>query len=468
MNLRTIKKLYILYVAILGTFNASAQIITTIAGTGAGAGTYTCCFGGDGGPASASEFNVPYALAFDVSGNLYIADGANNRVRMINTAGIIFTIAGNGAANFSGDGGQATNAELNGPIGITLDTQDNLYIADEGNNRIRMVNSAGIINTVAGNGGTAGNTADGGQASSAYIPGPSGLTFDQAGNLYVSVAYYDSRVRVINTVGIINTKAGFYYGSPIMQSCEYSGDGGQATDAYFCNPNGISFDAFGNLYIIDQSNNRIRMVNTAGIISTVVGTGTAGHIGDGGQATAADIDQAQNITLDTQGNLYIADAANNRIRKVSTNGIIETIVGTGVAGYSGDNGPANVAELNYPIGIVLDAFDNLYIADANNNRIRKVSNVSTLGMHPFAVNSEQVLIWPNPAGNSLSLTLSKGAGSASLRMYDVLGNETAIPTLSLVEGNTSTIDVSNLQEGVYFVQVKTKEGVVTKKIIVQR
>jgi gliding motility-associated-like protein len=349
------KKLLFIFCFLFLTFQVClAQIIVTVAGNG------TAGYSGDGGQATAAEISRADALSFDGAGNYYIADQNNGLIRKVTTSGIITTVAGGGSSGL-GDGGQATDAEFSAPNAVIVDAAGNMYIADEYDLRIRKVNTAGIITTIAG-GGFSG-LGDGGQATAAELSNPVGVVFDAAGNLYIA-DYSNNRIRKINTSGIIYTVAGG--GSSGL------GDGGQATNAELNAPSTVVFDATGNMYITDRLNNRVRKVNTAGIITTIAGTGTAAYSGDGGQATAAEINGPWGIVFDATGNLYIADMYNNRIRSVNTAGIITTIAGNGTAGFSGDGGPAIAAELNEPGGLAFYA-GTYYIADASNNRIRKIT-----------------------------------------------------------------------------------------------
>jgi Cep192 domain 4/NHL repeat len=327
----------------------------------AGNGTYG--FSGDGGPATSASLKFPWAAAVDGAGNVYIADGANGRIRKVDASGTISTVAGNGAYGFSGDGGPATSASLDGPTGVAVDGTGNLYIADEGNQRIRKVDTSGTISTVAGN-GTAGFSGDGGPAASTELYDPFGVAIDGAGNLYIA-DQANQRIRKVDTSGNISTVAGNgTYG--------FSGDGGPATSAELFNPFGVAVDGAGNLYIADAYNQRIRKVDTSGNISTVAGNGTAGYSGDGGPATSASLLDPADVAPDGVGNLYIADSDNSRIRKMDASGNISTVAGYGAAISLGDGGPATSAGLAGPRGVAVDGAGNLYIADTSNQRIRKV------------------------------------------------------------------------------------------------
>jgi trimeric autotransporter adhesin len=331
----------------------TAGIITTVAGTGSSG------FSGDGGPATAAKLNGPEGLYIDASGNLYIAEISNHRIRKVDTAGIISTVAGVGTQGFSGDGGAATAAELNRPEGVSVDAAGNMYIADTDNNRIRKVDTAGVITTVAGTGVSA-FSGDGGVATAAGLYNPNAVKVDGAGNLYI-VGRSSGRVRKVDTAGVINTIAG-------GGSFGTLGDGGVATSAFLWLPRDVALDSAGNIYITDSENKRVRKVDTAGVITTLAG----GSVGDGGAAASAALYQPQDVAVDGAGNLYIADDRNNRIRKVDTAGNISTVAGTGIPGYSGDGGLATAAQLGFPKGLFIDAADNLYIADSGNRRIRKV------------------------------------------------------------------------------------------------
>lgn len=349
---------------ILSTQKTFSQIITTIAGNG------SANFTGDGGTASSSTLNLPYAIT-TANGNIYIADRNNQRIRKIDKNKVITTIAGNGIGTFSGDGGQATSASISNPYGLATDTFGNIYIADFSNNRIRKISTDGIISTVAGN-GTATFNGDGGLATSASLNGPTGISVDLNGNIYIA-DYNNNRIRKVTiTTGIITTVAG-------TGAIGFSGDGNLATSATFHNPYDVQVDKSGNLYIADFLNHRIRKVSTNGIINTFAGNGATGlgngsFSGDGGLATSATLHGPTRLVIDTFFNVFIADYANHRIRKISTNGTISTIAGNGTAAFSGDGGLATSASINTPTGIALDSLGNLYIADLNNYRIRKVTN----------------------------------------------------------------------------------------------
>ena len=394
----------------------SSGEITAFAGTG------TEGFSGDGGLATAAELEDPRDVAVDGSGNVYIADQWNNRIRKVDTStGIITTVAGNGTRGFAGDGGQATAAQINRPRGVGVDGSGNLYIADSGNERIRKVDTSGIITTVAGT-GTTGFSGDGGQATAAQLNRPHGVAVDGTGNLYIA-DNLNHRIRKVDSSGVITTVAGtgaagrldepvrvafdgsgnFYiadYGNHQIRKVDssgtittvagtggagFSGDNGQATAAQLDNPHGVAVDGSGNIYIADSDNHRIRKVDTSGVITTVAGTGTAGFSGDGGQATAAQINLPFGVDVDGSGNLYIADYKNHRIRKVDSSGVITTFAGTGTAGFSGDGAAATAAMLNSPYGLGYglesDGTTNIYIADRENHRIRKVDssgNITTV------------------------------------------------------------------------------------------
>ena len=304
-------------------------------------------------------FKQTNASLFGIAGNLFIADGGNFRIRKVDTSGIITTVAGNGSSEFSGDGGPATSASLTNPFGVALDGTGNLFIADEGSNRIRKVDTSGIITTVAGN-GSSGFSGDGGPAISASLSGPIGVALDGTGNLFFADAG-NNRIRKVDTSGIISTVAGDgIFG--------FSGDGDPATSASLRDPFGVALDGAGNLFIADRFNQRIRRVDAAtGIITTVAGDGptgigAGGFSGDGGPATSASLNSPFGVAVDGAGNLFIADTLNNRIRKVDTSGIITTVAGNGSFGFSGDGDPATSASLHEPFGVALDGSGNLFIA----------------------------------------------------------------------------------------------------------
>ena len=276
--------------------------ITLIAGTG------TPGFGGDGGPAAAAQLNRPRRVAADGAGNVYIVDYGNHRIRKVTTAGIISTVAGNGKPGFSGDGGPATAAELNSPRDVAVDAAGNLYIADSNNQRIRKVTAAGVISTVAGN-GARGFSGDGASATAAQLGDPDAVAIDGAGNLY-SAETYNHRVRRITPSGVISTVAG-------NGSAGFSGDGGPATPAQLSVPSGVAVGPDGDLDIVDFGNQRIRRVTRSGIIETMAGDGTQGFRGDGGTAAAAQLDYPRCAAVDSAGFLYIVDSGNRRIRKIT-------------------------------------------------------------------------------------------------------------------------------------------------------
>ncbi len=297
-------------------------------------------------------------------------------------AQIISTVAGNGTGGYNGDGGTAINTSLYYPMGVAVDAVGNIFIVDQSNHRVRKVNTSGIISTVAGN-GTGGYSGDGGAAINASLNYPMGVAVDAVGNIYIAdQANY--RIRKVGANGNISTVAGNGISG-------YSGDGGAATSASLNVPEGVAVDAVGNIFIADAGSHIIRKVNASGVISTVAGNGTEGFGGDGGAATSANLYQPFGVAVDADGNIFIADSKNNRIRKVNNSGVISTIAGNGTHGFSVDGGAATNASLYAPSGVAVDAFGNIYIADVGNHRIRKTTNnIPTTGLvawYPFTGNT---------------------------------------------------------------------------------
>ncbi|WP_400190935.1 IPT/TIG domain-containing protein [Hymenobacter sp. B81] len=368
--------------------NAATGVVTTVAGTG------SVGFSGDGGPATSAQLNFPTGVAVDGSGNLFIVDRINNRIRRVSAAtGVVTTVAGTGSVGFSGDGGPATSAQLNFPTGVAVDGSGNLFIVDRINNRIRRVSAAtGVITTVAGN-GTSGFSGDGGPATSAQFNAPFGMAVDGSGNLFITDAINHRIRKVSGATGIITTVAG-------NGSAGFSGDGMAATSARLNLPQGVAVDGSGNLFIADGGNRCIRKVSAAtGVITTVAGTGgTGGFSGDGGPATSARLGSSYGVAVDGSGNLFIADRNNNRIRRVSAaTGIITTVAGTGTAGFGGDGGPATSAQFNDPRGVAVHSSGNLFITDTGNNRIRQLTPVVVPTLTSLSPSS-------GPVGTSVTLT----------------------------------------------------------------
>jgi len=351
---------------------AQAQIITTIAGNGMAA------YSGDGGQGANAELYLAQSggtilhsgIAIDASGNLYIADTYNFRIRkLIASTGIISTVAGSGTAGYSGDGGHATAANLLFPSGVALDVAGNIYIADEGNNRIRKVNTSGIITTIAGN-GTSGYAGDGSNATAAELSGPTGIAIDAAGNIYIA-DNNNNRIREVTiSTSVITTIAGNGTGA-------YSGDGGAATAAELYGPCSVVLDATGNIYIADMFNNLIRLITTStGIISSVAGGGTLGP--NSVPATSVALQSPTGLDFDLGGNMFISYGVNRIIKVTTSTGIATTVAGTtgGSEIFIGDGGLATAAILNIPGDVAIDALGNIYIADEHNNRIRMVCNAA--------------------------------------------------------------------------------------------
>ncbi len=343
--------------------NAITKIITTIAGTGVAG------FLASGGPATATMLYQPYSVTTDKTGNVFLADRDNHVVRKIDPTGNISIFAGTGFQGFTADGSVATKTMLDNPNGVALDAAGNLYISDMGNNRIRKVTKAtNIVTTVAGN-GSVGPGGDGGSALGAQLYYPQGIACDLFGNLYIADGN-NNKVRVVNlTTGIINAFAG-------TGTAGYTGDGGAALSATLSDPKGVYIDGGQNVFIADFLNNVVRRVDkVSGNIATIAGTGVNGFSGDGGPATSAKLSQPAAVIMDTTHSILIADFTNQRIRRIDIAGKISTVAGNGTFGYSGDGGAAIKATMRNPIGLSTDDAGSFYIADRDNNVIRKVTTV---------------------------------------------------------------------------------------------
>jgi class 3 adenylate cyclase/sugar lactone lactonase YvrE len=340
-------------------------IITTFAGNG------TEGYSADGSVASSASLIAPVGVAVDKGGNVYVVEG--NRVRMVTPQGILQTVAGGGAYGFSGDGGSASLAALSLPGAnvfggtasqVAIDQSGVVYITDTLNQRIRKV-SNGVITTFAGSGPlTGGFAGDGGLATSARLNSPRGVAVDARGNVYIADTE-NNRIRRVEASGVITTFAGT--GDP-----GFLGDGGPAASAQLSAPQGLALDSDGDLFIADTTNNRIRKVDPGGRISTVAGSGEAGFSGDGGPATAAKLNLPVAVAVSSTAILYVVDTENNRVRKVDLGGTITTLAGQTVSGFSGDGAPASTARLAVPYGVAVDSSGAVYIADSLNNRVRRV------------------------------------------------------------------------------------------------
>jgi hypothetical protein len=372
-KLKSIIMLCMLFVS----FEGSAQIIRTLLGDGTLASGAT---DGNLGQSVYAKMTIPYGVAVDRNGNIYVSDNNYNTVRKIRPDGLIVPFAGTGALGYSGDGGAAISAKLNAPMGITCDTLGNVYIADAGNHVVRKVNGFGVISTYAGNHALLSSSGggDGGMATDAPLGACSGLAFDGSGNLYI--ANGNDRVRKVTPAGIISTVAGGTIG--------YSGNGGQATAAAMEGVSDVYVDAAGILYISEQVNSVVRKVSTTGVISVFAGTGlSSGSTGDGLQATAAKLNVPGGIRKDAAGNMYICDIGNNRIRRVTPAGVISNYSGSS-QGYAGDGGPATTTAVKYyfPTNIAIDAIGRIFITDkgpgfagsGGGRRLRQIFKVDTV------------------------------------------------------------------------------------------
>lgn len=435
--------------AFCGTLKAQGNIISTIAGIG------TPGYNGDGILATSAELNYPYGICTNTAGDVYIAEWAGHRIRKIDaTSGGIYTIAGTGNVGSTGDGGQATAAKIWGAYDVKVDASGTVYFVDANANRVRKINgTTGIITTIAGT-GTAGSTGDGGQATAAEVNYPTGIVLDGSGNIYIA-DQNNNRIREISaSTGIITTIVGTGVSG-------YTGDGGQATAAKISTPVKLAFDALGNLYFSDNGNDVIRKVDmSTGIITTVVGKGTVGYTGDGGPATAATLSDPTGVYFDATGNMFIGDASNNVVREViASTGIITTLAGNGTQGYAGDGGLALSAELYHPLAFAFDVNGNLLIDDDLNHVIRKVT--APLAIDNISRQNDNIVLFPNPANDKLTLLMSSiMENNTQVNIYNIMGAK--VCSSKIINPSKSMIlNTSILPNGTYLCEIITPEGIVS-------
>ncbi len=441
------------------------QVVVTLAGTGA------ATFSGDGGPGTAAAVWQPFGVALDGAGNVLFTDALNRRVRRISPGGAITAFAGTGDLGSSGDGGPAAAATFNRPNGIAVDKAGNVYISDDPNHRIRKVAPDGTISTIAGTGvGFGGYGGDGGPAKDAKLNLPVGLAVDGNGNLYIADRG-NNRIRMIDALtGEIKTVAG-------NGLLGYGGDNGLATEAILALPTGVAVDGAGNIYIADTGNQRIRRVSAVnGIISTVAGIGIAGFNGDGIQARDAQINLAYpaSLSFDAAGDLYFSDLNNQRLRKITISaGVISTVVGTGVSGYNGDGSAPSGTNLSFPSGIVVDAAGNLFFADISNNRVRRtrpaaalrtVTSASAASFSQTAgLAAEEIAVafglnLANSSASASTLPLPVQLAGVTARVRDNLGVERLAPLFFVSPEQINFLVPSGVANGLATVTVTNASG----------
>ncbi len=506
MKRTTFSRLLLVPALLLGASASHAQgVINTIAGNGIAG------FSGDGAPAISAQFNNPAGIAVNSAGDIYIADKNNSRVRLISgTSGIMSTFAGTGVFGLSGLGGPATGMSMRMPDAVSIMPSGDILIADWYNDMVFQINHLSLDNEIDNNNG------DGHQGGNDDCPVyqgrleiPSGACADVSGHVYIA-DNGNNRIRynvltttasgtIVNMIHTLANHAGAY---------GYSGDGGLAIEATFRHVTGIAFDNSTNtdLYISDQGNNVIRKINVVtGIITTVVGNGTAGYSGDGGMALGATLSNPGTLFVDGSHNLYICDRGNNVIRKVNlATGIITTIAGNGSLGFSGDGGISTSAQLNDPEGVWVDNAGKVYIADMGNQRIRVIAPavVSTIlpagtfgtstfagsgttvpgiqppvsnhtGSHaagkgvPVALTSgnKETSVFPNPSTGVFTLQSATEPSDANLEVYNVTGQKVFA---SVVSGSQNDINLGNQPAGVYTLILRSAAGTYTQKLTVTK
>jgi hypothetical protein len=424
---------------------AQTGYISTITGMSGPEG-----YNGDEIPAVSAKLYSPTSVLVDDTGNVYIADTYNYRVRKIDTQGIIHTIAGCGGCNTNiiTNGVIATNIGIV-PRAMAFDKDFNIYVVDDAAQMVCKIDKQGYIYIVAGT-GTAGYSGDGGQATQAKLNYPSGLCIDEDGNIFVADGA-NYVIRKIDTTGIIHTIAG-------TGTNGYAGDGSLAINATIGGITSIIADTLHNLYVCDINGN-IRVINKQGIISTYIGRTYTLDSPDTISRDSCGLWSPLGLSLDSLGQLYYVDQTTARVKQINKNDTVYTVVGVHVPGYNGDNIPAIQAQIGHDVcGTAFDKQGNLYIADTDNNRIRKVTYYNPTSIKQFAVNSMQVTVYPNPAQNSLQVTLAGNNKILEINLFDLLGKEVLTP-------KEKVIDVSNFKNGIYFMQVKTSDKIYTTKFI---
>lgn len=396
-----------------------------------------------GGLAVDAELSLPTGIAIDNDGNIYFSEITNSIIRKISTDGVISDIV--------------SFPDVHDPDGLAVDANGNLFFCDRNNHRIRKLDANGTITTVAGN-GMEGDSGDGGQATSAQLNTPQGVAVDANGNIYIS-DWQNNKIKKVSTNGIITTIAGTgEYG--------FSGDGAIGSDAKLKSPAGIAVDAMGNVFFCDRNNYRVRKIDANGIITTIAGKGGFQPFsGDGGLAIDAEMWEPQGISIDGSGNIFIVDRNNHRIRKVITNGIINTIVGTGSTGFfgggfNGDGLLGTDTELRSPSNVAVDNSGNVLITDYKNHRIRKLS-VAALSVSNFVFNTVEV--YPNPTANSDKITIKSQEEITTLSVYNSIGQQ-----VYQARPNSSSylLSIENLTSGIYFLTVGSKNNArITYKLI---
>jgi hypothetical protein len=397
---------------------------------------------------------LPSAIVFDATGNLYFAETGNHVIRKLDTAGNITIIAGTGTQGFSGDTGPATSATLDSPQGLALDSTSNLYVADTHNHRIRKLNlTTGIITTIAG--ATPGFSGDNALATSARLNLPTALALDAAGNLYLADTGNHRIRKITASTGIITTIAG-------TGTQGFSGDTGLAISATIDSPTGLALDSANNLYLADTHNHRIRKITaTTGLITTIAGTGAPGFSGDISAATTATLALPHGLTIDTQGNLYLADTANHRIRRIdATTGIITTVAGDGTQAFSGDGGPAIAASLDSPRNTAVSPSTLLTLSDTGNQRIRQltaapapattiqtIAGIGVTAPGSLTLTSPSVIVYGT---GQLTATLTSATpASGPITFFDTTSSTTTTLGTATLGANIATLPTNTLPAGLH-------------------
>ena len=423
---------YILTIAIVCfTSHTHAQNITTVAGIGING--YT----GDGGPALDAAI-MPAGLTTDSSGNIYFGDIVHNVVRKIDASGIITTIAGSG---------------IDAPSDVAVDKNGNVYVTELISNRVKKISPTGVITIIAGGGGARDFTHDA-VATHVSLWAPDGIAVDSEGTIYFAERF-NHCISKVTKDGMISTIAGTGTGG-------YNGEDIPATDAQLNGPMGIALDAAGNIYVAEQGNERVRKISLSGNITTVAGCGTSGYNGDNILATTALLNYTRDVAVDKDGNVYIADLSNQRIRRVNGTGIITTVAGTGIVGYSGDGGPAIDAQLKSPGCITINSFGNLYIADIDNERIRRVRY--SLSVKDTKETEAAISVYPNPNYGQFIVRISSTITEpVNIKIINIIGEK-----VKEVIGTTNKdIQINeNVPSGVYVISALTADGCYSVRISV--